>query len=408
MIRTLAFVLIGVTLAAGSALADIRSFSYSIWDVLGSTVHVRFVMPSAEARDIVAPGLPAPALEGVKKYVGEHLAVDAAGVACRPVDQGEEVGPINTLSLTPGWYRFEIIFQCVSAKDIVLRNTAFFDRTLEHVDFARVQVDGGGFVERLFTAGDERIQAAPSDGIFGDGAILRYLRIGFKHVLQSLDRLSFVFGLILLASRLRHFGLIGGGLALGYLASVIIWLTGIITPRMGLIEALMAFMTVFIAAQIAVLMSGRSKVVAAAVGLGMLIIVMSASTLDGWARLLLLGFGLFAACYLLVCDRIVDRALFWLLPTSLFALMDGFGLPAAVFGLNVPGRQLAPMLIGFDAGALLADALILTAVAAAVALLMRTRLAVPRPIVVDLGTAALATLGIVLFVSRLFSWILLT
>jgi hypothetical protein len=83
--------------------------------------------------------------------------------------------------------------------------------------------------------------------------------------------------------------------------------------------------------------------------------------------------------------------------------MDGFGLAAAVSGLNVPARQLVPMLAGFDMGAILAVVLVLTVITAAATLLTRTRFAMPRPIVVDLGTATLAGLGVLWFVSRVYS-----
>jgi hypothetical protein len=392
-----------LALAGGPALADIRSFSYSIWDVLGSTVHLRFMMPTTEAHHLVGHDLPAPSIEEVRKYVGAHVAANASGAACPPVDQGEEVGLINTLSLMPGWYRFEVIFECTSAKDIVLENTALFDLVPEHIDFARVQVDGRGFVQRLFTTGNERIRATAGDEVFGDSGFLRYVRIGFAHVLQSVDRMSFVVGLLLLMREFREYTLVVGGLSVGYAVSIAIAVTGLIAPRMDLIEALMAFMSIFIAAQIIALVARRPKLAAITVGFGIIIVVLSASMLDLPAKLLLSGFGFFAACYLLVCDRIAERAVFWLLPTALFALMDGFGLASAVAGLDVPARQLAPMLAGFDLGAIFADIFMLTAITAAVALLTRTRFVIPRPIVVDLGTAILAGLGVTLFVSRVFS-----
>jgi HupE / UreJ protein len=403
MIRICVLAALCIAAAGGPALADIRSYSYSIWDVRGGTVRMQFIMPTVEARHLVGPGLPTPPIDAIKKYVGERVAVSAGGANCPPIDQGEEVGLINTLSLTPGWYRFEVIFQCTSPADIVLEDTAFFDVAPEHINFARVQFDGSGFAQRLFSLGKERMNAAPGDGIFGDSGVLRYLRIGFAHLLESIDRLAFVLGMLLLARQRREYGLIVGGMSLGYLASIAISATDIVAPRMELIEALMAFMSVFIAAQIIALTARRPKLVAITVGLGFLIIVMSASMLDTSARLLLSGFGLFAACYLLVCDRIADRGVFWLLPTALFALMDGFGLAAAVSGLDVPARQLVPMLAGFDMGALLAVVLVLTVITAAATLLSRTRFVMPRPIVVDLGTATLAGLGVLWFVSRVYS-----
>jgi hypothetical protein len=387
----------------GPAQAGTSSVSYSIWDVLGSTVHLRFMMPTAEARHLADPGAPVPTMEEVKMYVGEHVAVTAAGVSCAPVDRGEEVGLINALALVPGWYRFEVIFQCASANDIVLQDTALFGRVPDHINFARVQVEGGGFVQRLFTADQQRLRVVPGGAIFGDSGILRYFRMGLTHIPQRMDRLAFLIGLLLIARRRRDFAFIAAGLCLGYVASTAVLLTGLIAPRMDLIEAFMGLMSVFIAAQIVAVVSRRPEYAAIAMGLGLLIVALGASTLDASARLLLLGFGLFSACYLFVCDRMAERPIFWLLPTALFALTDGFGWAGAVSGLDGPGRQLAPMLVGFDVGAILGEIIVLAAIAAGAALLRRSPVFALRPVVTDLGAGMLAGLGVFWFVLRVFS-----
>jgi hypothetical protein len=403
MNRMWIFLLVCLAFVSGPAHANSRSFSYSIWDVLGSTVHLRFMMPTAEARNLAAPGAPIPTIEEVKMYVAEHVAATAGGVACEPVDQGEEAGLINTMSLVPGWYRFEVIFQCASPNDIVLQDTAFFDSVPDHVNFARVQVEGAGFAQRLFTAGHERLRAASGDIIFGENGILRYSRLGFAHIVQGIDRLAFLVGLLLMARWWQDYAIIIAGLCLGYIVSLAVLLTGVIIPRMDMIEALLGFMSVFVAAQITAVASRRTEVAAIPVGLGLLVVALSASTLDASAKLLLVGLGLFSACYLFVCDRIANRAAFWLLPTTLFALLDGFGLAGAVSGFDEPGRQLAPVLAGFDVGAVLAEITALAVMTAGIALLTRSAICPPRPVTTDIGTGTLAGLGVFWFVFRVFS-----
>jgi hypothetical protein len=403
MNRLRTILLFCLVFVCGPAQADSRSFSYSIWDVVGSTVHVRFMMPIAEARNLADPGAPVPAIEEVKMYVAEHVAVTALGVACQPVDQGEEVGLINTLSLLPGWYRFEVIFQCASPNDIILQDTVLFDRVPDHINFARVQVEGGGFAQRLFTADDQHLRAASGDIIFGESGILRYVRLGFAHILRRVDRIAFFVGLMLVARWWRDYATIVAGLCLGYTVSLAVLLTGVIIPRMDLVEALVGFMSVFIAAQMITVASQRPEIAAITVGLGLLVAAASASTLDASAKLLLSGFGLFSACYLFVCERIADRAAFWLLPTALFALLDGFGLAGAVSGFEEPGRRLAPVLVGFDCGAMFAEITALATIAAGVALVNRSAVSLPRPFATDLGAATLAGLGVFWFVFRVFS-----
>jgi hypothetical protein len=401
MIRACALALLYLLVAPLPALAESRSVVYSVWDVLGSTVHLRIMMRTGEARRLVGPGLPAPTIEVVKDYVINHVSVTAAGTACPPVDQGEEAGLINTLSLTPGLYRFEVIFQCARPDGIVLQNTVLHDLVPDHVDFARVQVNGGGFVLRLFREGYESISAASAGAVFGDSGILQYVSMGVGHVLRNLDRLSFVLGMLLMVRMRRDYGLILAGLSLGYGFSIAVALSGIIEPRMDLVDALIGLMSALVAAQIVAAISGRPEIVALAVG-GALLVAAAAVPALGTSRLLLSGAGVFAGCYLLVCDQLVDRALFWLLPAALFALLDGSGLPADVAVLDVPGRQLAPMLVGFDVGAILADVMVMAAALAGVVLLQRFRFALPRSVAVDVGAATLAGLGVLWFVSRLY------
>jgi hypothetical protein len=396
------FSLLCLVAAAQPALAESRSVVYSIWDVIGSTVHLRVMMRTGEARRLVGPGLPSPTIEVVKDYVAAHVAVTASGAACPPVDQGEEAGQINTLSLTPGLYRFEVIFQCAKPDGILLQNTVLHDLVPDHVDFARVQVNGGGFVLRLFREGYESISASSAGLVFGDSGILQYVSMGLGHVLHNLDRLGFVLGLLLMVRMRRDYGLILAGLSLGYAFSIAVSLSGIVEPRMDLVDALIGLMSALVAAQIVASISGRPEIVAIVAGASLLIVAAGVPTLGMSSRLLLSGTAIFAGCYLLVCDRLVDRALFWLLPTALFALLEGSGLPADVAILDVPGRQLAPMLVGFDIGSILADAIVMAAALAGVLLLRRVRFVMPRSAAVDLGAATLAGIGVLWFVSRLY------
>ena len=262
MSRAWAFALLCLVSAAQPALAESRSVVYSIWDVLGSTVHLRVMMRTGEARRLVGPGLPAPTIEVVKDYVIGHVAVTAGGTACPPVDQGEEAGLINTLSLTPGLYRFEMIFQCAKPDGIVLQNTVLHDLVPDHVDFARVQINGGGFVLRLFREGYESISASTAGLVFGDSGVLQYVSMGLAHVLRNLDRLSFVLGLMLMVRMRRDYGLILAGLSLGYALSIAVSLSGIIEPRMDLVDALIGLMSALVAAQIVAAISGRPEIVA--------------------------------------------------------------------------------------------------------------------------------------------------
>jgi hypothetical protein len=117
---------------------------------------------------------------------------------------------------------------------------------------------------------------------------------------------------------------------------------------------------------------------------------------------LLAGAALFAGCYLAVSDRLEQHALGCLLVPAVFGFLDGFVLPAALLPQQLPGRALAPMLLGFDVGAVLIDAILLLAAMGAVWLLLRRRpLPTVRALANDIATAALGGLGIFWMLSRL-------
>ena len=86
--------------------------------------------------------------------------------------------------------------------------------------------------------------------------------------------------------------------------------------------------------------------------------------------------------------------------TVVFGLIHGFGFAADLLELRLPTDQLFSILLGFNLGVELGQLTLVLATLGAVALLVRARLGIPRPIVVDTLSAALVALGMYWFVSR--------
>jgi hypothetical protein len=93
--------------------------------------------------------------------------------------------------------------------------------------------------------------------------------------------------------------------------------------------------------------------------------------------------------------------MFALIPTTLFGILEGFGFAATVSDLKLPVKALAPMELGFDAGAVLVIAVLACAIVA-VASQLRARGHAGWPLSSDLAAAALAGLGVFWFVGRLY------
>ncbi len=403
MSRLLLLVLACGLIGSQAASAADRSVSYSIWSVVGQSVHMRFVVPTAEARHLVEPGAPSPTRETIGRYLGDHVAVSSTAGPCPAVDQGEEIGLVYALAPSPGLYRFEIVFQCQQQNGITLQNSFLFDRVPSHVDFARIQVDGGSEVDQLFTSGRERITLPASGSQPRNAGMLDYVRLGVSHIVDSLDRVCFVLAFMLIRCRREDVAYLLGGISLGYLLSFTVAASAFISPRMELTEPLLAFLVLLVAADAAARASKRPWAAAALVGGGLIVLAaVSWATRGMPAGLMLAGIAAFAACYLPISSELSDRAAFALVPATLFGLLDGFGFTATLSVLRLPALALARMQLGFDAGALLVIGGLAGAIVALVALI-RSRKIANWSAVPDFAAAGLAGLGIFWFVSYLYA-----
>jgi hypothetical protein len=401
MRRAAALSLLSLLSAVHSAHAESRSVSASLWTISGREVLVRFAMPTNEVRRLVPSGWPSPSSTQLANYVLNHVSVQAHGAVCPAIDQGYDIGRVDPVSVGAGLYGFEVMFQCAEATGIVVQNAALFDVAPQHIDFARIERNGGGFVQQLFTASRQRLRV-PDRGSGQPAGFGSYVRIGFEHVRRSLDRMAFLFGLLLVARCWREKGYILIGLSSGYVAAAIVATAAPITVRMNAAEAWIGFMVAFAAARMTAQERRRPRLTAA--GVAGLLLLFSAAALVGrdlQAALLLLGAGIFTMTFLPIAADSAALPVLWLVPTTIFGFLDGFVLPADLAALRLSSSLRPSSLIAFGTGAVLADALVMAGLVGVRGLLSRKGLVVPRPIMKDLAATALASLGTFWLVSRL-------
>jgi hypothetical protein len=120
----------------------------------------------------------------------------------------------------------------------------------------------------------------------------------------------------------------------------------------------------------------------------------------GLPPLLLLGAGLFAANYLMLSGHLREAARLRIVVTVVFGLIHGFGFAADLLELRLPPGQLMSILLGFNLGVEIGQLTLVLALLGLVTLLVRAKLALPRPIVVDTVAAGLVGLGMYWFISR--------
>ena len=89
--------------------------------------------------------------------------------------------------------------------------------------------------------------------------------------------------------------------------------------------------------------------------------------------------------------------------TLVFGLIHGFGFAADLLELQLPPERLAELLVGFNLGVEIGQLTLVAGATLLVVALAKTKLALPRPLVVDVASSFLVGLGVFWFVSRSYA-----
>jgi len=387
-----------LALAAASAQAHTKSTTYSVWRVEGASVHLVFTVPMTESQRLATPGVTQPGNEALAAYIREHLAVSSDRGPCALVSAPK------ALSATVQFRRFEAQFRCPVATGLVLHDSAFFELVPSHVNLAQVELADGRFVEQLFTQSNQGIATTRGNEQMRDAGFLRYVQLGIMHIFTGVDHMSFLLGLVLISRRLRDLVYVVTGFTIGHSVTLALAVTGVIRPHAEYIDALVALTIAMIGAENVAVATHRPAFVALGVGATLgLMALFSLLGLGGLPPLLLLGAALFATNYLMLSGHLRDAARLRLVVTLVFGLIHGFGFAADLLELRLPSEQLFSILLGFNLGVEVGQLTLVFVLLGAVWLLVRGRLALPRPIVVDTLAAGLVALGVFWFVSRSYA-----
>jgi hypothetical protein len=382
----------------GQAVAHTKSTSYSIWRIEGPDVHLSFTVPLVESARLNQPGETQPPNDRIEAYLADRLTVTAGGNACALT------APVKPLTASVQFRRFELNFRCPSDKNIALHSAAFLDLVPSHVSLAQVRTSDDRLIQQLFTKDEQTLETSGKDENMRDAGFLRYVQMGIMHIFTGVDHMSFLLGLVLISRRPRDLVFVVTGFTIGHSATLALAVTGIIRPHAEFIDALVALTIAMIGAENVAVATHRPGLVAGGVG-GTLLLMAAASALGlgGLPSLLLLGAGLFAANYLMLSGHLRDAARLRIVVTVVFGLIHGFGFAADLLELRLPSGQLFSILFGFNLGVEVGQLTLVLVALGLVALLVKARLALPRPIVVDTLSAGLVGLGLYWFISRSYA-----
>jgi hypothetical protein len=389
-------VLIGLLAGNATVFAAQRSVSRSDWLIEGNRVTLRFSLPQDAARRIVDNGT-TPSTEQVAAYVLDHLSVSAADTVCPAIDQGYDIGRIDTLSVGSDSYGFEVIFSCPRSQSLTLRDSVLFERVPQHLNFARID-DHGHTVTQIFTAGRQELRTEAGEQ--ASAGFFDFFRIGSSHILYGVDRLCFLAGMLALVRGRRDLiGMAVGALA-GYAASVLVAAGGHLIPNMNGVESALGFLVAFVAVQIIAREIGDSRRLAAVVGAVLLIAGASLLVWRGTRMAWLpLGLGIFAVSFQQIAFQLRQLPLS-ILPAA-FGFLDGAVLPGDYARLQLWHEARAADLAAFNAGALLMCAILLTVFWLALRAVRQRKFSLPGALVKDFLATALAGAGTFWMITRL-------
>jgi hypothetical protein len=397
-LAVLALCLLGAT--AGCAVAQERSVSYSTWIISGNMVTLRYLLPVTVAQRLMGVDVPVLTTEKLEDYLLQRQTVGSAAGECPAIDQGFDLGRVDPLAVGPGLFGFEIFYRCKDPHHLLLRNTAVFDAVPQHVDFARIQMNGH-VVPQLFTAGHQQLVLPDADAV-APASLAAYLGLGLKHILNTANRWIFLLGTLLLVRRRRDVGYLVAALVCGYLLATLVVSTGWVLPRMPRMESFMGLLMALVGA---IIMQRELRGAAAQrlpwPAILLLVVLLIALVRAPSAALALLG-GAALVCGFLSCARWFEaRRILWPAVVAMFAFLDGFVLPAVLGPAQLPRPTQVWMLTGFDLGAILIAVLLVGLAVGAWLLLRALRFSAPRPIVNDVCAACLCGLGSFWLLTRL-------
>jgi hypothetical protein len=392
----IASALLLVLSAATPAGAHTRSETQSIWRILGSTVHITFTVPSLEARRLT-PDKTIASDAVIAAYLSKHLNVKHGADNC------ERVGDVKPTAASPTFHRFELTYRCPDAKGLVFQSSAFFELVPTHVTYAQIIPESGAFVSQLFNAGQQELELESASGsVLQDASFFEYIFLGIEHIFTGYDHQAFILALVLLSPRIRDLVFVITGFTLGHSLSLSLSVLGILRPHAEFVDSLVSLTIAMVAAENMAHSAGRERTIALAFG-GLLLAFVGlhyTGLLAGLPVTLLVGAGIFAVCYMMMSGHIKDAARLRLVVTLIFGTIHGFSFAASLKEMQLPANRLAELLVGFNLGVEIGQLAVVAVLLSILAGLRWLKLTLPRPIVVDVFSAALVGLGLYWFVTR--------
>lgn len=384
-----------LALAAEPAGAHTRSESHALWELGPKGVDVILTIPEGELKPLARGGRP-PDEAALKAYLAARVYPLKDGARCALVP------PVEGLSAVAGFRKYDLTYRCPATGRLQIHSTAFSDLTPSHLQFAQIQdTRTGELTEELITRDRPTVEAATDGGALAHAGFADFVRMGVMHILTGIDHMAFLLGLVLISRRLRDLLFVVTGFTIGHSLTLALAVTGVLRPHPEYIDALVALTIALIGAENLAIGTRRPLPVAlAAAGLVASCALLRLGGVGGLPLLLLAGSSLFVGSYLILSGSVPEAGRLRMVMTVVFGLIHGFGFAANLLEMQLPTGRIAQLLVGFNVGVELGQASLVLGVSALAWGLGRAGLGLPRPIVVETGSAFLIALGAYWFAVR--------
>ena len=383
--------------------AHTRSVSYSTWelDPQGATVTLRL-------KQLELTRLPwGPAWGGeldpnLAAYLTDRLQLFSGGEPCSPG------GTPRLLASPRERAAFEWRVECGTGGPREIRSLLLREVAPSHLHFARVGASGEGVLERVLTPTEPSWRLASegdedADASTVGSSLVSYLMLGIQHIGTGPDHLAFVLALILIAARFGEVATVITGFTVAHSITLAVAVLGLAKPESQQIGALIGLSIVLVAAENSFLLSGRPRWIPRVLGVGLGVMALLAALGVGEMGVpTMIGMTLFTVCYFGLLSRAERPARLRMAIAFAFGLVHGFGFAGVLMEISLPTHRLAPALLGFNLGVEVGQLVLVTALWPVLRDLARVRHGKPHRILVEIGSAALCSVGMFWLLTRAF------
>jgi hypothetical protein len=383
--------LIMLLFTAGAALADWQTRSWSRWQIEETSASVVFGLERAELLRLRGSEDRQWLLQEVEQTLALSDGDGDGDGECALLSS--TIAPASSRVLT-----LQLDFSCpqaLRAPRVAVR--AFLGAGGDPMHHARIRYAGQQQISVLLTRAEPHIELRPlADPGSRVLTLLRYLQLGFQHILAGLDHIAFLFCMLLVARGWAARVWMVTGFTIGHSVTLSLSVLGVVVVDTAAVEALIGFTVALLAAEAyASRLAGRLLLL---VLLGLMMAALAAhAVLPSSSVLALL---VLTPCYLLLARRQVRPNALHLGMAAVFGLVHGCGFASVLLLLGLPAGQSGWALAGFNLGVEAGQLLLLAGFAALLWLMQRLGGSALATSIERYSAAALCALGLYWLVER--------